>query len=74
MPLDKHALWSEPPLCLRRADGTLDVRGNVPNPDILIRWLLYLGPEAKLLSPRALHTQLRAYLQSLLEHHQAAAP
>lgn len=67
-PLDKHALWSEPPLCLRRADGALDVRGLTNAESLMMRWVLGQGIHAELLSPPYVRQELlemAVYLQKL---------
>lgn len=71
--LSEHALWAEPPLCLRRSDGTLDVRGCTANPDLFLGWVLLYGLHANLLSPMSLQHRLVNHLHLLLDHHLQAS-
>jgi hypothetical protein len=66
---DGHPIWTERPLLLRRADGTLYLLGISAHLEGLARWILSFAGDAEVESPRALRDWVRTSALEVLDRY-----
>jgi hypothetical protein len=66
---DGHPIWTERPLLLRRADGTLYLLGISAHLEGLARWILSFAGDAEVESPPALRDWVRTSALEVLDRY-----
>ena len=66
--------WADPPISLKRADGSYEVMGQSADLHGLARWVLSYGPRAEVLAPEALRRRVVEEARRVIERYGDGTP
>lgn len=72
-PTSPEVKWIDPPVCLKRADGSYEVMGRSCDLTGLARWVLGYGVGAKVLAPEALRRRVVQEARRVIARHADAS-